>query len=79
MDKYQVVAWLPGSNHVAVIAPDGRVGYVDANDGQFVEQFPQFIDAAVVKYGYQRIKPVAVSLPGIVELVRKLEQGYGIA
>jgi len=77
MEKYQVVAWLPGTQNVAVVAPDGQVGYVNALQGPFfVPQFPTFIDAAVVKYGYRRIKPVSVSLQGVVALVQQLEGGY---
>lgn len=77
MEQYQVVAWLPGTRIVAVIAPDGQVGYVNADRGPFfVPQFPTFIDAAVVKYGYQRVKPAALSLPAVVELAKRLEGGY---
>lgn len=73
MDKYQVVAWLPGTRNFAVIAPDGTPGYVTAyGDPQFVPQFPEFIDAAVLKYGYQRIKPVEVPLQALGMVADKL-------
>jgi hypothetical protein len=76
MENYKVVAWLPGTPNFAVIAPDGKVGYVRAEGApEFVEQFPQFIDAACAKYGYKRIKAVDLPLNQIVAFFQKLNGG----
>jgi hypothetical protein len=76
MDKFQAVAWLPGTRNFAVIAQDGTVGYVQAYGvPRFVPQFPQFVDAAVLKYGYTRIQPAEVTLQSIGALADILAGG----
>lgn len=75
MENYKVVAWLRGTPNFAVIAPDGKVGYVNADEAEFVEQFPTFIDAATLKYGYKRIQTVEIPLNQFPALFQKLNGG----
>lgn len=58
MTTYTIHAVLP---HVGVAAVDenGTVGFI-GYDLEFRKKFPSFIDAAVVKYHYQRIHPTEV-------------------
>lgn len=57
MTTYTVHAVLPG---VGIAVSDGKeVGFI-GYDLEFRRMFPTFIDAAIHKYGYERIHPVEV-------------------
>ena len=59
MTTYTIHAVLPGVG-VAATTEDDKAGFI-GYDLEFREKFPTFIDAAVAKYGYQRIHPTEVS------------------
>jgi hypothetical protein len=79
-ELYTVLAWLPGTENFAVQADSGEIGYVEASTdtAEFRPMFPQFVDAAVHKYGYKRINPVKVSLAGMAHVAKQLNAQMGV-
>lgn len=73
MESYTLVAWLPGTENVALRTSSDRVGYWNPDVG-FVEQFGAFIEAAVYKYGYRKLPEEAVTLGELPAIVEKLNE-----
>jgi len=75
---YKIMAWLPSSGNVALVAPNGSVGWAGpSTEYHFQPMFPQFIESAVQKHWYVRLKtPLEVTLEDLPSVVEHMERGF---
>lgn len=70
-DVFQAQAILPG---VGLIVQSDDVTYLMSPSGDLKPKFSKFVESAVTKYGYQRLKPFTGDLPDMLDLFRFLSE-----
>jgi len=68
---FEAVAVMPG---VGMALRQDDKTFVLYADGRVTPQFPSFPEAAIAKYGYQRLKPFSGSLQDMKDLFTFLSQ-----
>ena len=76
MTTYVVLAFLPGSDLLAAADEQGRIGVLSPRE-EFEPLWDGWVDAAVLKYGYVRVRPTRIRIEDIEVLVDALNRRPG--